>query len=94
MSDKPISLMIHRVGKSLLIDEFDIHKYLLRKQKDDWQWLRKFVQTVVSALTALLDLKYMCYGYNENLSIRVDSKFCLVNCRLQNLKSLPDRSKD
>lgn len=58
--------MIHRVGKSLLIDEFDIHKYLLRKQKDDWQWLRKFVQTVVSALTALLDLKYMCYGYNEN----------------------------
>ncbi len=35
-------MMVHRVGNTLLIDEFDIHKHLLRKQEDDWKWLRKF----------------------------------------------------
>jgi len=45
--DKPISLMIHRVGKTLLIDEFDIHKHLIRKQKDDWSWLKKFYTEMV-----------------------------------------------
>ncbi|CAH1782614.1 unnamed protein product [Owenia fusiformis] len=37
-----ISMMVHRVGKTLLLDEFDIHRHLLRKQQDDWRWLRKF----------------------------------------------------
>lgn len=37
-----VSMMIHRVGKTLLIDEFDIYKYLLRQSEKEWQWLRKF----------------------------------------------------
>ncbi|XP_067936832.1 erythroid differentiation-related factor 1-like [Watersipora subatra] len=40
--EQPLSLMIHRVGKTLLIDEFDIHKHLLRRQQDDWKWMREF----------------------------------------------------
>jgi hypothetical protein len=28
-----MSLMVHRVDNTLLIDEFDIHKYLLRIEK-------------------------------------------------------------
>lgn len=38
-----ISMMVHRVGNTLLIDEFDIQKYLLRKYDEDWKWLRKFI---------------------------------------------------
>ncbi|KAK8396959.1 hypothetical protein O3P69_005150 [Scylla paramamosain] len=37
-----VSMMIHRVGKTLLIDDFDIYKYLLRQSEKEWQWLRKF----------------------------------------------------
>jgi len=38
--------MVHRVGKTLLIDEFDIHKHLLRKQQDDWSWMNKLSQQI------------------------------------------------
>jgi hypothetical protein len=30
---KQVSLMIHRIGKTLLIDEFDIHSHLLKIEK-------------------------------------------------------------
>ena len=45
--DKPISLMVHRVGKTLLIDDFDVHKHLLRRQRDDWKWLKEFYRQQV-----------------------------------------------
>ena len=35
-------MMVHRVGNSLLLDDFDIHKHLLRQERNDWDWLRKF----------------------------------------------------
>lgn len=38
-----ISMMVHRIGNTLLIDEFDVHKYLLQQENDDWQWLRTFI---------------------------------------------------
>jgi hypothetical protein len=28
-----ISMMVHRIGKTLLIDEFDVHKHLIRRQQ-------------------------------------------------------------
>lgn len=37
-----ISMMVHRVGNTLLIDDFDIHKYLLKEVESEWTWLRKF----------------------------------------------------
>ncbi|XP_076030337.1 erythroid differentiation-related factor 1 isoform X2 [Oratosquilla oratoria] len=37
-----VSMMIHRIGKTLLIDDFDIYKYLLRQSEMEWLWLRKF----------------------------------------------------
>lgn len=43
-----ISMMVHRIGKSLLLDEFDIHKHLLRQQQDDWKWLREFYYDCVA----------------------------------------------
>ena len=35
-------MMVHRVGNTLLLEDFDIHKHLLRCQQDDWAWLRNF----------------------------------------------------
>jgi len=40
-------MMVHRVSNTLMLDEFDIHRYLLRQQDDDWKWLRKFFYETV-----------------------------------------------
>ncbi|XP_013404698.1 erythroid differentiation-related factor 1 [Lingula anatina] len=37
-----VSMMVHRVGKTLLLDDFDVHRHLLRQQEEDWEWMRKF----------------------------------------------------
>ncbi|XP_017769509.1 PREDICTED: erythroid differentiation-related factor 1 [Nicrophorus vespilloides] len=37
-----ISMMVHRVENTLLLDDFDIYKHLLRTAKNEWEWLRKF----------------------------------------------------
>jgi hypothetical protein len=39
-----LSYFVHRVGNTLLIDEFNLHRYLLWKSEDEeWKWLRKFI---------------------------------------------------
>ncbi|KAJ8317595.1 hypothetical protein KUTeg_005499 [Tegillarca granosa] len=43
-----VSLMVHRIGKTLLLDEFDIHKHLLRREQNDWKWLRDFYYDYVA----------------------------------------------
>lgn len=37
-----ISMMVHRVENTLLIDDFDVYKHLLRTAEKEWEWLRKF----------------------------------------------------
>jgi len=46
-SKSNVSMMVHRVGNTLMLDEFDIHQYLLRQQDDDWKWLRNFFYETV-----------------------------------------------
>ena len=46
-SKSSVSMMVHRVGNTLMLDEFDIHRYLLRQQDEDWKWLRKFFYETV-----------------------------------------------
>ncbi|XP_011298230.1 erythroid differentiation-related factor 1 isoform X1 [Fopius arisanus] len=41
-SHSVISMMVHRIENTLLLDDFDIHKYLLRQAETDWEWLKKF----------------------------------------------------
>jgi hypothetical protein len=44
-------MVVHRVGKTLLIDDFDIHKYLMRRSATEWEWLRRyFSQTVLQQI--------------------------------------------
>lgn len=38
-----ISMIVHRIENTLLIDEFDVAKYLLRQEDTEWQWLRQFI---------------------------------------------------
>lgn len=46
-----LSYFVHRIGNTLLIDDFDLHKYLLWKSEEDWQWLRSFIyENVLSRL--------------------------------------------
>jgi hypothetical protein len=35
-------MMVHQIENTLLIDEFDIHKHLLRTAETEWEWLKKF----------------------------------------------------
>lgn len=52
-----LSYFVHRIGNTLLIDDFDLHKYLLRKSEEDWQWLRSFVYENVLSRLKEKDLK-------------------------------------
>lgn len=38
-----VSMIVHRVDNTLLIDDFDVHKLLLQQSKSDWEWLREFL---------------------------------------------------
>lgn len=37
-----VSMMVHRIENTILLDDFDIQKYLLRQAESDWEWLKKF----------------------------------------------------
>lgn len=37
-----VSMMVHRVGNTLLLDNYDIYKHLLQNAATEWKWLRKF----------------------------------------------------
>lgn len=44
---QPLSLMVHRIGDTLLLDEFNFHRHLFKQQQDDWQWLSAFCEQLV-----------------------------------------------
>ncbi|CAG9857634.1 unnamed protein product [Phyllotreta striolata] len=46
-----ISMMVHRIENTLLIDDFDIYKHLLKTAETEWAWLRKFFVDNVSRAT-------------------------------------------
>ena len=51
--------MVHRVGNSLLLDDFDIHKHLLRQERNDWDWLRKFFLESVAVNSQRVTLRLL-----------------------------------
>ena len=57
-SKAPISMVVHRVGKTLLLDDFDIHRYLLRRSASEWEWIRKFFyEIVLSQIDKVSDIR-------------------------------------
>jgi len=43
-----ISIMVHRLGQTLLLEEFDIHKHCMRKEAEQWKWLKTFFYKVIA----------------------------------------------
>ncbi|KAL7647354.1 UNVERIFIED_CONTAM: hypothetical protein RMT77_000950 [Armadillidium vulgare] len=76
MAYKPnthLSMMVHRIGKTILIDDFDIYKYLLRRGHNEWKWLRKFFYEHV--LESLDERK------EQNVIVRPDKSRDVVQSR-------------
>lgn len=47
-SNNAVSMVVHRIGETLLIDELDLHRILLTSFDEEWHWLRKFfVETIL-----------------------------------------------
>lgn len=42
-SNCSVSMMVHRIGNTLLIDDFDVHRFLLQQEDCNWTWLRSFI---------------------------------------------------
>lgn len=42
-SNCTISMMVHRIGNTLLIDDFDVHRFLLQQEDCNWNWLKTFI---------------------------------------------------
>uniref|UniRef100_A0A1B0D9L3 Uncharacterized protein n=1 Tax=Phlebotomus papatasi TaxID=29031 RepID=A0A1B0D9L3_PHLPP len=72
-----LSLMVHRIGNTLLIDEFDIHKYLLRQSPVEWDWLKRFIYDKI--INSLTDEERMFLMANRSRNVlqerRLISKF-------------------
>lgn len=41
---RQLSIVVHRISKTLLLDEFDILALLIASEESEWQWIRDFVQ--------------------------------------------------
>ncbi|KAJ1525881.1 hypothetical protein ONE63_009073 [Megalurothrips usitatus] len=50
-----VSMMVHRVQNTLLIDDFDVHKLLLEQSRSDWEWLREFLLSNVLQSMSIKD---------------------------------------
>uniref|UniRef100_A0A915HFF4 Bromodomain associated domain-containing protein n=1 Tax=Romanomermis culicivorax TaxID=13658 RepID=A0A915HFF4_ROMCU len=42
-SDAPVNMILHRVGRTLLIDDLDVYKNVLSSKEHTLKWLRKFM---------------------------------------------------
>lgn len=58
-----ISMMVHRIENTLLIDDFDIFKHLLKTAETEWEWLKKFFFENVNQAT-----------YEEDRSMFIQSR--------------------
>lgn len=43
VDEDDISMIVHRIGSTLLIDDFDIHRFLLQQEDCNWKWLKSFI---------------------------------------------------
>lgn len=54
-----ISMMVHRIGNTLLIDEFDIQKFLQQQNNENWPWLRSFIYENVHSSLGEFDRNFL-----------------------------------
>lgn len=74
--------MVHRIENTLLIDEFDIRKHLLRTAETEWEWLKKFFYDHV--LKSLSD-KVRCKQEWKKYMFTPSLAFCVLKFKFINL---------
>lgn len=42
-ADSHVSMIVHRVGRTLLIDDFDVSSLLIREEEQRWLWFKRFL---------------------------------------------------
>lgn len=90
-----ISMMVHRVENTLLLDDFDIHKYLLRQCENDWEWLKKFFYEHVFENLGAKDKRLFPKANSRNAIQQKNlvSKFLYHSLVLKDDKSEPSDGK-
>ncbi|EDV94302.1 GH22530 [Drosophila grimshawi] len=86
-----ISMVVHKVGNTLLLDEFDIQKYLLRKSDDDWKWLRTFI---LEHILAYEDEQQHNFCLKERSREALQTKNLLSKFLYHSLKQTGDADSD
>ena len=65
-----VSMMVHRFGCTLLLDEFDLYTHLLRKQQDNFSWLADFCNNIVTSKTEnSLEVQIILHNLNLRISL-------------------------
>ncbi|XP_055689704.1 erythroid differentiation-related factor 1 [Lutzomyia longipalpis] len=54
-----LSLMVHRIGNTMLIDEFDLQKYLLCRSPVEWEWLKNFMRDRIINRMSNEEIRYL-----------------------------------
>ncbi|XP_029342023.1 erythroid differentiation-related factor 1-like [Acyrthosiphon pisum] len=68
-------MMVHRIDKTLLLDEFDIQKYLIVETDNEWDWLKNFFYKNIVGSS---DKMVKCITYKRN-SLRANIHKALVS---------------
>lgn len=62
--------MVHRIDKTLLLDEFDVQKYLTVETNNEWDWLKKFFyNNIVGSSDIMVSTEEFLYGHILHLNL-------------------------
>ncbi|CAH1725638.1 unnamed protein product [Aphis gossypii] len=68
---KSVSIMVHRIDKTLLLDEFDVEEHLTQDTSEKWAWLKKFFyKNIVKSSNN----KVECITFKKNSSRKIEHK--------------------
>lgn len=87
-----ISMMVHRIGNTLLIDDFDVHRFLLKQEDCNWQWLSRFICDNI--LSRLNDPDRNSTGKQTTRNESIQQKSLLSKFLCHSLATIEDSSPE
>ncbi|XP_026807422.1 erythroid differentiation-related factor 1-like [Rhopalosiphum maidis] len=70
-SKKSVSIMVHKIGNTLLFDEFDVEEHLTQDTSEKWAWLKKFFYNNIVKSSGT---KVECITFKKNNSRKINHK--------------------
>ncbi|KAE9522852.1 hypothetical protein AGLY_016749 [Aphis glycines] len=68
---KSVSIMVHRIDQTLLLDEFDVEEHLTQDTSEKWAWFKKFFyKNIVKSSNN----KVECITFKKNSSRKIEHK--------------------